>query len=98
MNTAVANAIATLERESSNAPIYHIYALSRGISIVVRRAYKGAPVIWFEWDQMEPSSIYAFENFTRGYSHVQPHSAGPLSGRIVLDGYWGSESQGPSSR
>ncbi len=87
MNTAVSNAIAMLERNTTTTPIYCIYTLSRCISIVVRRAYRGAPVIWFEWDKTDPSATYAFENFTRGYSPLQPHSSGPLSGRIVLSDY-----------
>ena len=98
MNAVVDAATAVLNQQMNPSPIYYVHPLSSGIAIVARRAYRGAPVIWFEWDTFDPSSTHAFNMFTSGYSPVQPHSFAPLSGRIVLDDYWGPEGSGPSLR
>ena len=98
MNTTVASATAILNQYTHPSPVYYVHYISSRIAIVVRRAYIGAPVIWFEWETSEPGSAHAFNTFTNGYSPVQPHSTAPLSGRIVLDDCWGPEGSGPSWR
>jgi hypothetical protein len=97
MNNAVAAATRILNNSLNPSPVYYVHPISTGLSIVVRRAYTGAPVVWFEWYPTGPNSTHTFESFTRGYFPVQPHSFAPLSHRIVLDDCWGQEYQEPSS-
>ena len=95
MNGLVSSATTILNQNENPMPVYYVHYISSGIAIVVRRAYKGAPIVWFEWDTSDPGS---FKTFTNGYSPVQPHSSAPISGRIVLDDYWGPGGSRPSLR
>ena len=81
MNGLVSSATTILNQNENPMPVYYVHYISSGIAIVVRRAYKGAPIVWFEWDTSDPGLIGSFKTFTNGYSPVQPHSSAPLSGR-----------------
>lgn len=91
-------ATAALQRSATPGPVYYVHRLSAEYAIVARRAYIGAPVFWIEWDAHEANCVSTFENFTYGYSPLQPLPTPSPSHPSEPDDFQDSEVTGPSLR